>query len=82
MSEYGFIDNFDKRYLSGWRYILYLSGACELKFVRKMLKGRWEAWWIEPCLSYVWHPVSQKSSFEENIRPCPSWGPLFYSEEY
>jgi hypothetical protein len=82
MSEYGFIDNFDKIYLSGWRYILYLSGACEIKFVRNMLKGRWEAWWIEPCLSYVWHPVYCESSGEKNTRPCPMWNSVYVLEEY
>ena len=81
MNEFGFIDNFDKRYLSGWRYIIYLSGAFELKFVRKMLKGRWEAWWIEPCLSYVWHPVYCESSGETNTRPCPMWNSVYVLEE-
>lgn len=82
MNDFGFTDNFDKRYNSGWRHWLLVFGLADIQWVRKTLGGRWEAWWIEPCLSYVWHPVSQKSSFEENIRPCPSWGPLFYSEEY
>jgi len=82
MSDFGFTDNFDKRYNSGWRHWLLVIGLAEIQLVRKTLGGKWEAWWIEPCLSYVWHPVTQKSCSRENIRPCPAWSPLFFAEEY
>jgi len=82
MDNYGFINNFDRRYLSGWRHYLLLFGLADIQWVRKALGGRWECWWIDPCCSYIWHPVSIRSSSEENTRPCPSWDPVFFAEEY
>jgi hypothetical protein len=82
VSKYGFTDNFDKRYLSGWRHYLLLSGLADIQWVREKLGGRWECWWIGPCSSYIWHPVSIKSSSEENTRPCPVWDHLYFAEEY
>lgn len=82
MNDFGFIDNFDKRYNSGWRHWLLVFGLADIRLVRKLLKGRWECWWIAPCSSYIWHPVECESSIEKNIRPCPSWDPLHFSEEY
>lgn len=82
MNKYGFTDNFDKRYLSGWRHYLLLSGLADIQWVREKLGGRWECWWIGSCSSYIWHPVSIKSSSDRNTRPCPVWDHLYFAEEY
>jgi len=75
-SKYGFEDNFDIRYTSGWRALMLTSGLASWSFVRTLLGGRWELWWVDPCMSYIWHPVSIPSS--RFIRPLPCWssGPL------
>lgn len=82
MNEYGFVDNFDKRYSSGWRHWLLAFGLGEVQWIRSKLGGRWERWWIDPCLSYIWHPVYCESSRETNTRPCPTWNSVYVFEEY
>lgn len=75
-------DNFDEKYSSGWRRLLFVLGITQISLIRKIMGGRWESWWVEPCFSHIWHPVVEKSCPIKNIRPCPVWNPIFIYEEY
>jgi hypothetical protein len=66
---YGFIDNC--RYLKGWRRWLY-TFASEWRFARRLIGGRWEHWWVEPCAAFLWHPVTRPGGGA--VRPTPHWG--------
>ena len=84
MSDYGFIDNFDDRFRHGWRFSLWVLGVFQWQWARRLAGGVWENWWVDPCLTMLWHPVTTPSSAEARTAPCPpSWGGgYFYREDY
>ena len=67
--QYGFEDNFDSRYSNGWRWFILCSGLANLRFVRSLLGGVWELWYIGPCGEAIWHPVTEVSVAPR--RPSP-----------
>ena len=69
------VNNHDRRYFQGWRRWLNVLGVFGWQWARKRAGGVWEEWFVEPCMSFIWHPVTEMSCPEKNTRPCPFWFP-------
>lgn len=84
----GFEDISDPRFNTGVLRVLWILGVFDYAFTRRMVGGRWEQWWVEPCWLFVWHPVAQWSTPPQEPGqlywcPCPpSWGPPRSREDY
>lgn len=78
---FGYHDNMHPAYAYGNRRWLMLLGLTKWRFVRRLLGGRWEQWFIPPCSAYLWFPVYTPSDAKANIRPIPFTWPLHYFVE-
>jgi hypothetical protein len=55
-SAFQLIHGSNARDLKGWRQFLYTFFG-QWKCARFLIGGKWERWWVTPCLAFIWHPV-------------------------
>lgn len=70
-NPYGFTNSYHPAFNRGWRFWLLVAGVFEWRWARRLTKVRWELWWVDPCCSLIWHPVSEPSTADPPVRPCP-----------
>ena len=70
-NPYGFTNSYHPAFNRGWRLWLFVAGVFEWRWARRLTKIRWELWWVDPCCSLIWHPVSEPSTVDPPVRPCP-----------
>jgi hypothetical protein len=79
-TDFGFVSNYDPRYYSGWRRVLCVLGLTEWRWVRGLLGGLWECWYVAPCGQFIWHPVEGPPA--PGRSPCPVWYPYYLCEDH
>ncbi len=73
------LPDYNYRDLFGWRNWFHINYS-QWRWVRRLIGGKWELWYVDPCRSAMWIPVKEWST--STFRPPVTSGKAMNQEEW
>lgn len=56
----------------------------QYQWARRMIGGKWQLWWVDPCADFVWMKCEEFWDGNEKTRPGACWpnGNIFTSPQW